>query len=218
MLSLIDEDGGNLRPFGADLPGIQSRWAPDGKHVAFLAGYPDDDGVSSHPDGVWIANPDGTEPYRLPTQDDQLCEYPYCSRVGPFGWYPDADRIGYTVTIEERFGSRIGFYTTRLSDSTIAPIVGPFPIWARDGSRFLVLEYNLIEIRAADGTALARIPVASGSTVIPQAVWSPDSEWLAYSFFDQPSRRNQLWIADRDGNRRRRIALDATDPDWQPQP
>jgi len=69
---------------------------------------------------------------------------------------------------------------------------------------------------AADGTPLDTIPVGSGSITLPQAVWSPDSEWLAYVFYEEPSFRNQLWIADRDGNRRRRIALDASEPDWRP--
>jgi hypothetical protein len=214
-LSLIDADGSNLRPFGDDLSGSTPRWAPDGRHVAFLATYTDDGG-NGHRSGVWIAKPDGTEPYRLPTQDDQLCESIYCSYIqGDLFWYPDADRIGYTGAIEQRFGTRSWFYTTRLSDSTMAPIVPPFPVWARDGSRFVVFDFNLIQIMAPDGTPLDTIPVGSGSITLPQAVWSPDGEWLAYVFYEEPSGRNQLWIADRDGNRRRRIALDANDPDWQ---
>jgi Tol biopolymer transport system component len=213
-LSLIDADGSNLRPFGADLSGSTARWAPDGKHVAFLASYNDDGGVR-HRAGVWIANPSGTEPYRLPTQDDQLCEGLYCSYIQSEPvWYPDADRIGYTVAIEQSFGTRSRSYTTRLSDSTTTPIVPPLPIWAPDGSRFLILDFNQIQIMAADGTPLDTIPVGSGSITFPQAVWSPDGEWLAYVFYEEPSGRDQLWIADHDGNRRRRIALDASDPDW----
>jgi Big-like domain-containing protein/WD40 repeat protein len=220
-LSLIEADGTNLRPFAAGLLGSEPRWAPDGKHVAFLAGYTDDTGVFRHQAGVWIANPDGTGPYRLPTRDDQLCEGPFCSFVmWPFGWYPDADRIGYTAAIAtESGGLRTASYTTRLSDTTIAPIVGAFPLsWAPDGSRFLAHDFNLVHIRAPDGTPLATIPVGSGTITGAEAVWSPDSEWFAYVFNEEPSGRYQLWIADRDGNRRRRIALDAEDPDWQPTP
>jgi Tol biopolymer transport system component len=218
-LSLIDADGGNLRPFGTDLFGLEPRWAPDGQHVAFVAGYTDDGGVG-HEGGVWIANWDGTGPYRLPTQDDQLCDVNRCSLVrNAPGWYPDADRIAYIVHIADRSGLQTASYTTRLSDSTIAPLVGLFPQhWSPDGSRYLVLDFNLLQITAADGTPLARIPVGSGTITVPHAVWSPDGEWLAYVFYEEPGGRNQLWIADRDGNRRRRIALDATDPDWQPQP
>jgi Tol biopolymer transport system component len=225
-LSLIDADGGNLRPFGAGLSGGHPRWAPDGKHLAFLAGYTDDGG-RGHRAGLWIANPDGTEPYRLPTHDDQVCEDSFCSYIYPdppnFGWYPDADRIGYKVAIEYRSGHftsfrSLGVYTSRLSDSTLAPIVGPFPVWAPDGSRYVVLEFNLIRIMAADGTPLVTIPVGSSSPTFPEAVWSRDSEWLVYVFREPWAWRSQLWIADRDGNRRRRITLDAKDPDWEPTP
>ncbi|HEX7337238.1 MAG TPA: Ig-like domain-containing protein, partial [Gemmatimonadales bacterium] len=128
-LKLIDADGSNLRPFGAGLLGREPRWAPDGRHVAFLAEYTDDAGVFDHAAGVWITKADGTEPYRLPTKDDQLCPNGYCSYVldPAFGWYPDADRIAYITAIPERFGQQEAPYTTRLSDSTIAPFVGPFP-------------------------------------------------------------------------------------------
>jgi len=63
-----------------------------------------------------------------------------------------------------RFGQQEASYTTRLSDCTIAPFVGPFPLSvAPDGSRFLVHDFNLIHIRGPGGTPLATIPVGSGT-------------------------------------------------------
>jgi Tol biopolymer transport system component len=214
-LTLIDADGGSLRPFGAELSGTQPRWAPDGKRVAWLAKYLGDSG-GPHPAGIWIANPDGSEPRRVPTHNDDFCAG-YCSWVGFFRWYPDADRIGYDVPVGTMFGHIWQFttelYTTRLSDSSIEPLVGPLPIWARDGSRLVILMNDLLRIMAPDGTPLATIPVPGG---LNDAVWSPDGQWLAYVFMAEGAY--QLWVADRDGNRRRRIALHAHSPDWQPTP
>jgi Tol biopolymer transport system component len=217
-LSLMDAAGGNLRPFGDDLTGTTARFSPDGKRVAFLESYIGEGGALRHEAGLWIANADGSEPYRLPTQDDQRCDIPYCSTIaGEPSWYPDGDRIGYNVVLAGGAGAQSSeFFTTRLSDSTSAPIVGPFPIWAADGNRFLTLDFNRIRILTADGTPLAVIPVGSSSITMPEAAWSRDGEWIAYVFQELPSGRYQLWIADRDGNRRRRIALDARDPDWEP--
>jgi hypothetical protein len=209
-LSLIDADGGNLRPFGDDLTGSAPRWAPDGRHVAYRNRYVDTVGVP-HWSGVWVANHDGKEPRRLPTQDDQLC-IRECSAIQSFGWYPDADRIGYFVSTRGTAGSaREGYFTTRVSDSVIEPAEGPAPRWSPDGIRLALADFYGLQLRAVDGSRVGVIPGASA-----EVAWSPTGEWFAYT--SSTDGRVGIWIADRDGNRRRRIALDASEPDWQPRP
>jgi Tol biopolymer transport system component len=88
------------------------------------------------------------------------------------------------------------------------PIGGPVRVWAKDGSRAALKNGTVLEIVDPTGTRLAGIPLGT------QAAWSPDGEWLAYVAFEDD--QFQLWVADRSGGRRRRIALDATEPDWQP--
>jgi hypothetical protein len=129
-----------------------------------------------------------------------------------FQWYPDADRLAYTVMTAGTAGNHVvGSYTTRLSDSTIAPIGGPVPVWAKSGSRAALQRGNLLEVVDPTGTPLAGIPLGR------QPVWSPDGEWLAYvGVEDEFPQRYYLWVADRSGGRRRRIALDANEPDWRP--
>lgn len=207
-LLLIDPDGGNLRPFGNDLIGFQLRWAPDGRHLAFLGDYTDDSGGRHL--GAWITEPDGSDPQHLPTQDDQLC-LRQCSSIGAFEWYPDSDRLGYYVSTPGTGGYReAGTYTTRLSDSTIEPIGGPVPVWADDGSIAALSRGSLIEIMDPNGTRLAAFPGGG------RLAWSPDGEWLAYAAFELEMDPSGLWIADKSGGRRRRIALEAGEPDWQP--
>lgn len=213
-LSLIDPDGGNLRAFGDDLYGWRPRWAPDGQHLAFLQSYTDDRGIT-HGLGAWVAQPNGSDPRRLPTQDDQLC-LRTCSGIEgdrPFEWYPDADRLAYSVVTYGTAGNIVGgTYATRLSDSGIESIGGPVRVWAKDGSRAVINGYNVLEIVDPNGTRLAAIPFGTAS--YPQSDWSPDGEWLAYVYYEDG--QSQLWIADKNGGRRRRIALGSFEPDWRP--
>jgi Tol biopolymer transport system component len=206
---MIDPNGGNLRPFGTDLVGYKLRWAPDGRHLAFLGDYTDPSG-GLHV-AAWITQPDGSGPQRLPTQDDQLC-LRECSRIGAFEWYPDGDRLAYYVSTPGTAGDlQAGSYTTRLSDSTIEAIGGPVPVWTDDGSSAARIRGNdLIEIVDPNGVRLALF--SSGD----QVAWSPDGEWLTYVTHESDPDRFDLWVADRSGIHRRRIALDATEPDWQP--
>lgn len=212
-LLLIDPDGTNLRPFGGLVGAGALRWSPDGAHLAYLQGYTDLNGLE-HGDGLWVANSDGSDERRLPTYLDQAC-IRSCSGISGLSWFPDSDRIGYHVAVRGTAGYvQEAFYTTRVSDSTMAPMDLGIRNWSPDGTRYTLSSWIELAIYSSAGDRIASIPVGANSEVF--GAWSPDSQWLAYSFYDYDAERFELWVATADGGGRRRIALDSHAPDWQP--
>lgn len=104
------------------------------------------------------------------------------------------------------------------------PLIGRLPAaitWAPDGSRFVYtlpggqpdvpVATHVYSVRAhRDRVFFAAAANGKGARPAPQFVWSPDSRRLAYL------DAGALWVVGADGAGRKRLALDADDPQWSP--
>jgi hypothetical protein len=178
---------------------------------------------------VWVVRPDGTGARRVPTANYGECVRTCYSPLA-VGWWRDGDHVAYGTWAQGTGTTYGGQYTTRLSDSTIAPLPAAFSTdprdalaaWSPGGAVAAIPLYTGIVVRDTAGREVGRVAApAPHFGGVPEVSWAPDGEWFAYGAFvytdaATATGRYELWVARRDGSGRRRVALDARMPAWQP--
>jgi Tol biopolymer transport system component len=168
-------------------------WAPSGGAIAITFG-----------DGIWLINPDGTGLRRIAGWGAMLA------------WSPDSKSLAFG-RLDDRLRWQVVVLSLETGEERVLS-AGSRPRWSPH-ARFLLFEQTTgrdepPKIRRARVTGGAPRTVARG--FFPS--WSPDGRRIAYLRADQtePPIEIALWVIDRNGSHRRRIASRVSASDWRP--
>jgi Tol biopolymer transport system component len=168
--------------------------SPNGERIIF----------ANHGNGLWIMNPDGSNPRAITFKDD----------IDPT-WSADGSRIAFAST---RNGSRQLFVANangkQADQVTDLKNMGGRSTWSPDGTKLAFYrgpegDHDIFVINA-DGTGLQRL-TNGGDNLGPS--WSPDGNWIAFTSFRDGN--NEIYIMRADGSRETRLTNSPT-ADWQP--
>lgn len=157
-----------------------AEWSPDGKKIVF-AGLPVYTDRLNESD-LYIMDGDGTNVQTL-TSDAGGEAYP--------SWSPDGRWIAFTKVHSLTDAPRIEFVSPdgARRRALVAPMhgLGHAPQWSPDGSKLLLVDWNLrlIYVMKVDGSGLRRLTYGNWHNNWP--TWSPDGKQIVFS-------------SDRDGN------------------
>jgi TolB protein len=167
---LMQADGSNMRPLGADVWVEYPAWSPDGTKLAFMGQTPQGtenyeiyvvnaDGAglrrlthSPGPDGWPAWSPDGQEILFASVRDDcAFSEAPNCKTTGDIGPY-------HTLYVMHADGS----HQTRVSD-----VFGQIADWSSDGRYIVVEGRGGLSVMRADGSGLTTLLTGVSSSGFP---------------------------------------------------
>jgi len=193
--SLVAAKGGESRLIRVDDGDMGASWSSDGKSIAFVHGlipYQDVGTGGFYYSTLYTMNPDGTGVHRL---------LGHSCNPGTPAWSPDGGRLV--------FSCKNGIYAMRLTTGDLVQIENwdySSPVttsWSSDGQR-IAIGYGDIEIMNADGGGDLRSIHEWGS--VTDVAWSPDGRRLAFVVSGWGPSVNGLYVIDRDGGHRRRLA------------
>lgn len=188
-ISLIEADGGNLRPFvlrysfGAD-------WSPGGKWIAFAAAENETDGTS-----IWVKSPDGAR-QRLVARRP-CCSYSYNSPT----WSPDGERMAFTVgqapdsNPVENYVAVVDRFRGPVKRLTFGRRYPADLDWSPDGRKIVFSDWSRIartEPKIVVLTLNTGVIRRIGTGVTPS--WSPNGRLIAFS------RGGSIWVMRADGS------------------
>ena len=191
----IAVDGNGLRRL---TNGIGSLYAPelspDGERIIF----------TSRGNGLWVMNPDGSNPRALTFKDD----------IDPT-WSPDGSMIAFA---SNRSGERQLFVANangkKVEQVTDLNNMGGRSSWSPDGTKLAFYRGpegdRDIYVINIDGSGLQRL-TNGGDNLAPS--WSPDGNWIAFTSFRDGN--NEIYIVHPDGKGETRLTNSPTS-DWQP--
>jgi TolB protein len=191
----IDTDGNGLQRL---TNGIGSLYAPElspnGEKIIF----------TNNGNGLWVMNPDGSNPHAITSQDD----------IDPT-WSADGSMIAFA---SNRQGQRQLFVANangkKVDKVTDLKQMGGRSSWSPDGTRLAFYrgregDRNIYVINI-DGTGLQKL-TDGGDNLGPS--WSPDGNWIAFTSFRDGN--NEIYIMLPDGSHETRLTSSPTS-DWQP--
>lgn len=200
-LFTIKRDGSGLKrlPLATGLFNGEGTWSPDGKNVAYTF---DESNVPAHPQGIEVAQSDGSYPYALTRTDNPATEL-----EGKAAWSPSGDWIAFT----EYFGQdQSQILKVRDVGGTPTPLT-PFDLnadnarWSPDGTRLVFNSHeratsgataNLFTV-GANGKRLVQITHYRRGLRARTADWSPDGTEIIFQLTGtraDGSRVDQLFI------------------------
>jgi Tol biopolymer transport system component len=200
-LFTIKRDGSGLKrlPLSTGLFNGEGTWSPDGKNVAYTF---DESNVPAHPQGIEVAQSDGSYPYALTRTDNPATEL-----EGKAAWSPSGDWIAFT----EYFGQdQSQILKVRDVGGTPTPLT-PFDLnadnarWSPDGTRLVFNSHeratsgdtaNLFTV-GANGKRLVQITHYRRGLRARTADWSPDGTEIIFQLTGtraDGSRVDQLFI------------------------
>lgn len=168
--------------------------SPDGSKVIF----------TNNGNGLWIMNPDGSDPRALTFKDD----------IDPT-WSPDGSMIAFA---SNRQGQRQLFVANangkKVEKVTDLTQMGGRSSWSPDGTKLAFYRGREgdrdIYVINIDGSGLQRL-TNGGDNLGPS--WSPDGQWIAFTSFRDGN--NEIYIVRPDGSRETRLT-NSPISDWQP--
>jgi Tol biopolymer transport system component len=196
-------------------------WSPDRSRLAYAV--VDDPG---HARALYVADPLGGGAVAI-DEVDEVDE----ARIDHFEWSPDSQSIAYAVSApdptgtalvqEVRVASAFGGAPVVVSAGTAAEERIVFFDWAPDSSRLAYYRTTgpdaiaELWVAARDGSdrRVVSAPVPGG-TVVPigdlrglavGTLWSPDSQWLAYSAGPSEEEGGDLFVVRPDGSGNARV-------------
>ena len=189
--SVVPAQGGKSRLLRSDDSEMGASWSPDGRHIAFVHGFADDETLEFD-STLYTMKADGSGVRRL---------LGHSCNPGTPAWSPDGGRLA--------FSCKDGVYVMHLAtgnlvrvengDYSISPVTTS---WSPDG-RQIAIAYASIEIVNADGSGKARYLHEWNS--VTDVAWSPDGRQLAFVIAGWGPRVNRLYVIDRDGSHRKRL-------------
>lgn len=218
-IEAVEPDGSGRRVVveGEPLQVTQLAWSPDGMRIAYRNPIPEEQ-------GIYVANPDGTEPIRL--TDGANDGWPT--------WSPDGTKIAFSST---RYDSSVGACTssgdqdlgcptdiyvmdadgsnvTRLTTTSGSEYQ---PVWSPDGTR-IAFTHTLetwvptaVYVMDADGTDARQVSTHDGGSDFAPT-WSPDGSQLVFA-----SIRYEDWgifVVNADGSGEHEIEFEGEFGGW----
>ena len=194
----MNADGASLRQLAVD--SHTPEWSPDGKRIAFVKNYADDE-------EIWTMKPDGSGARRL-------------ARGGHPAWSPDGRTIAFTRYLA---GVSVGEIFVMNSDGSgqrrlmAAKNGSQAPAWSPDGRRIAFLGYSSdgLYVVRVDGRGLRRLAggVSSKDSAVPR--WSPNGSQVLFER-GRGGEPDAAYVVNAAGGGLRRIAMNTDYPDWSP--
>ena len=160
----------------------QPVWARDGR-IAFVLST---GGAFSplRPDGIWVANGDGSDVRQVLSYGSQPA------------WAPDGQRIAFTQRVGPYGESDVAVVSANGGEPRrLASGYGP--AWSPDGRWIAFFDPAgrlRLEVAAGVRAAIERPIVVEAGRCGSGASWSPDSRWIAYSACPEGTARAELFV------------------------
>ncbi|HEY2777455.1 MAG TPA: hypothetical protein VGI77_06090 [Gaiellaceae bacterium] len=210
-LFTIRPDGSELKklPLVTGLFNGEATWSPDGKNIAYTF---DESNIPAQPQGIQIAQADGSFPYAL-----TRVQFPNHNDQRP-SWSPDGRWIVFT----EHYGQdQSQILKVRDVSGTATPLT-PFELnannakWSPDGTKILFNSHNDAKpgqnanlfTMAPNGSHLTQITHYHGELSAFADSWSPDGTEIVFHLRGSRadgSNVNQLFLLDADGGGLRQL-------------
>ena len=212
---VINADGSNDITLSK---GADPTWSPDGTRIVF-----------SSRDGISVMNADGAAVAILLRHDFRTDTYkPDDMGVGKPAWSPDGALIAFQhfgdgdTQPGQVFVMRSDGVGPRLLSAPIRPFMARYaegdPSWSPDGSKVVYVAY-ILGIVATDKTGGVPNAVPSGFSEMPftgKPVWSPNGQFIAFTYGVYPLSGRDIWIMSAAGGGAKELITDAYDAAWSP--
>lgn len=193
-------------------------WSPDGRRLAYVAGYPVGYFGLGYQAQLWVMDSDGTHRHVVAVTPGAI-EQPE--------WSPNGDRVAFVVDGQETSATLMV-----VAVNTVVPIpkaITPLgmtgvskPHWSPSGGRLAFQTGDALYTVRPDGSELLRLAAGNNYPWNGGAVWSPDGRWLAFCdssagyFFGGVSGYGPT-IVSADGTQQRFLGTQACLwPSWSP--
>ena len=142
---------------------------------------------------------------------------------------PDWSRHGTRLAFAQATADATGFWSQKADGTDLRsmniPAEGDFegmegPSWSPDGRHVAFTKNDSVWTAKTDGTGMKRVLArpCPHCIAISSARWSPNGRKIAFVADGAGKKgfRSGLWIVNRNGKHRRRLAKDGFEPDWSP--